>query len=239
MRPCFIIILIGLMAFSLPGTTGDTGEKLTGAEFLALTRQPFLTSAWGRFKGYVQYKNDKKTVKADLTLSVMMHPDYLRAQFILEGKDVYTVTQAYADGGMSNVQITSPEKVEAIPLEDLGITVSDITFSFLYWDYIEELKPDTIRGQRCRVLRVRNPQTVETAKIWLSAKYAGPLRVEFYNRQGTSERTLEFTDFKREGDLYYVKTAQLRGKDWKTRVKFKEADLAESANRPPPDDLFR
>ncbi|MDT8391063.1 MAG: hypothetical protein RRC34_11200 [Lentisphaeria bacterium] len=208
------------------------------ADFLAAARQPFLTRAWGRFSGTVQYKSGKETVKADLTLAVLMRADVLRAQFVLNNVDVYDVIQAYAEDGMSNVRVTMPETVTTTPIHELGVAVEDITFSFLYWDFVEELDSQRVRGQRCRVLKLRNPQTLATAVVSFAEKYVGPLRVEFFNADGDQTRKLEFTDFEREGELYYVKGAQLRGDGWKTQVKFKTAELAESAKKAPPADLF-
>ena len=239
MRFCSIIALFTFCSL-IPVRGGDDikPKDWPPADFLAAARQPFLNPAWGRFRGIVQHKSKAGALKADLTLAVLMSRDVLRAQFVLNGVDVYDVIQAYAESGMSNVRVTPPEKIKTTPIDELGVAVEDITFSFLYWDFIEELKSQRIRGQTCRVFKLRNPQTLTTAVVAFSEKYIGPLRVEFFNVEGKQLRKLEFTDFKREGDLYYVQSAQLRGDGWKTQVKFKSAELAESAKTPPPADLF-
>jgi len=53
------------------------------------------------------------------------------------------------------------------------------------------------------------------------------------------ERTLEFSDFERHDGNWFVKTVQLRGEDWKTRITFSEAAMAAVADRPQPATLFR
>lgn len=239
MRFCLSIISLALFSL-MPVMAADDVEPKDwpAVDFLSAARQPFLTHAWGRFSGTVQYKSKKETVKADLTLAVLMRSDVLRAQFVLNDVDVYDVIQAYAENGMSNVRVNMPGKIKTTPIQELGVAVEDITFSFLYWDFVEELESQRVRGQRCRVLKLRNPQTLATAVVCFSEKYVGPLRVEFFKADGSQTRKLEFTDFEREGDLYYVKSAQLRGDGWKTQVKFKKAELAESAKTPPPEDLF-
>jgi hypothetical protein len=238
---------LALLLF-LPGTAGaadgDEGkmelDDLSAEQFLAVARRPFLQDAWAELEGKVQHKGPGGMVQAPLRLAVLMHRDYLRAQFTLDGTDVYNVTQSYAGTGIANVQVEQPGEIRAASLADLGVRVEDITFSFLYWELVGEEDPRRVRGHRCRVMTLRNPQTYGHVVACLSAKYVGPLRVEYYP-PGAKEpaRTLEFTDFKREGELYYVKTAQLRGDGWKTQVKFARAELALSQDTPPPESLFR
>lgn len=208
-------------------------------EFLQVARRPFLQNAWARLSGTVQRKDRKRVIKVPLRLSVLMHPDYLRAQFIMDDKDVYNVTQAYAESGPSNVRIDLPDEFKTVKIEDLGVALEDITFSFLYWDFVEEQDRDTIRGQKCRVMKLRNPKTLEHVIVFFSIRHVGPLKVEHFSGDSTTPvRSLEFSEFKREGDLYYVKAARLEGPGWKTMVKFREADLALTKDRAPPDNLF-
>lgn len=214
-------------------------SDLSPEEFLQLARRPFRQEAWAELSGTVQHKDAEGLVEAPLRLAVLMHPEYLRAQFVLGKLDVYDVTQAYADDGVSNVRVEPPDKFATVTLQELGVNVEDITFSFLYWDLVKELEGRRVRGQQCRVMRLRNPHTLDVVTVCFSSKYVGPLRVEYYEgKSKTPTRWLEFTDFKREGELYYVRTAQLRGKNWKTQVKFSKADLALASDRLPPEHLF-
>jgi len=232
-------IAIGGLVVWLAAVAGAGDGEPSSAEFLAAARRPFLQDAWARFTGDVQCKKDGRTIKVPLQLAVLMHRDYLRAQFVIDGQDVYNVIQAYADEGVSNVQVELPATPGRVTLEDLGVNAADITFSFLYWDLLGEMPRQRVRGQDCRVLRMRNPQTLDQALVFCSAKYVGPLRIEHY--RGDSQellRWLEFTDFERTDKLYYVKAARLGGGDSDTRVKFGTAELAESSQRRPPEDLF-
>ena len=213
--------------------------SLDSGSFLQLARRPFLQHAWARLDGTVQFKNDHRNVKLPLHLAILMHSDYLRAEFTLDHSDLYEVRQAYSDQGVSNVRITPPPQPQAPPLESLGVAAEDITFSFLYWEFVEELPGRTVRGQKCRVMRLRNPQTHAEVVVSLSAQYVGPMRVEHFKAGETQAyRWMEFTDFERHGDLYYVTAAQLRGKNWKTQVKFNNAELALTEETAPPEDLF-
>lgn len=236
---CPLLLALGLGFPVFADTPAVDPADLTARQFLDVARRPFLQNAWAKLAGTVQFKNDRESTTLPLSLSVLMHADYLRAQFILDGKDVYDVMQAYSEEGMSNVRIDLPERVSGPPLSDLGISVSDITFSFLYWDFQEELKGRKVRGQACRVMRLRNPQNYDEVVVCFSAKYVGPMRVEYFAAgRDTPSRWLEFTDFERKGDLYYVTAAQLRGEGWKTQIKFKDATIALSAETPPPEELF-
>ena len=236
----FCLAPAGVRSARADDAPANWGRTASHADFLQAARRPFLKHAWGRFEGSVQHRGKDGLRKVSLELGLLMHPEYLRAQFILEGNDVYNVMQAYTEEGVSNVRVDVPETTRAPSLRAFGITPSDITFSFLYWEFMEEELLDRVRGQLCRVFRLRNPQTFETVTAWFSVRYLGVLRVDFF-KPGAADwhRRLEFTDFTREGELYYVRTAQLRGKDWKTMVTFDQAELALTSDALPPENLFR
>jgi len=207
--------------------------------FLESARQPFVQDAWGRFAGTVQYRGPAGRVKMPIYLAVMFQPDFMRAQVVLDRTAHYGIMQVYYSRGLPNITVQMPEQAPAVDLKTLGIEPKDITFSFLYWRFERELAMDEVRGQDCRVMELRHPDTGERVTAWFSADYFFPLQVVSHEADaGMPARTLEFTDFKKHGDIWYVTKLRLQGPDWKTQVKFGEGEIHLSADDPPPPDLF-
>ena len=51
------------------------------------------------------------------------------------------VFQAIADQGLlGKVDLTLPTEERGVKLSDLGIRTEDVTFAFIYWDFIRELE---------------------------------------------------------------------------------------------------
>ena len=207
--------------------------------FLIRARQPFAQNAWGRFSGTVQHRGPLGKAKMPISVGMLFGTDFLRAQFLLDGFAVYSIRHSYAEGSSSQVDLRVPSREPEIGLTALGIAPEDVTFSFLHWDFVKELDRDKIRGQPCRVMQLRHPDTEDWADVWFSAEHFFPLKVEVHPPgEGEVARTLEFTDFKRHGDMWYIKSLTLEGPNWKTQVKFGEGEIELTEEKPPPVGLF-
>ena len=219
---------------------GEAPETIPADRFLELARRPFTQNAWGQFRGRVQHRGPEGRYSMDLRLSLLLRRDFLRAQIVLDSKTVYNIMQVYYKDGLPNVTISEPRPEPEHGLQDLGIEPSDITFSFLYWQLEREHEAQEVRGHRCRVLELKHPETGDRVRAWFSAEHAFPLRVRTVDG-GTSSvpRVIEFTEFKKEGELWYVKNLRLsKGTTWKTQVTFSRADMALAEEKPPPPSLF-
>ncbi|OPZ29566.1 MAG: hypothetical protein BWZ02_00972 [Lentisphaerae bacterium ADurb.BinA184] len=218
---------------------GEDGASMTAEEFLLRSRRPFHNHAWGRFRGTVQNRAKGGSSKRDIAVDLLINENFLRAQVVFDPDVVYRVTQAHGAGGLPTLHFEVMPPESRSPLKALGLRLEDVTFFVLYWNLVEELPGETVRGQACRVMRLRNPQTFETVKVSFSTEYMAPLRAEFYPPAGgAATRVMEFTDFERQGNLWYIKSVRIEGPDWKTQIKFTDATIADSQRRPPPDDLF-
>jgi hypothetical protein len=214
--------------------------ELTAEEFLRHAQRPLLQDAWARFTGTIQHqRSDQKRRKVLIRLAARFAPDSLRADVVLDGKDVYRISQQYTEGKLPEVRLDLPPVEGEIGLRDLGIEAEDITFSFLHWDLVRELEPDSIRGQPCRVLDLTHPRKGETVRVHISRDYGFPLKAAWYHPNlDTPWRRLEFKDFKRTGEIWFVQEILLQGDDWKTRVTFDQVEGAPVSTTPPPAELF-
>jgi len=234
-RAMWTAVLASVLAACIASAAED---GLPADLFLAQVRQPFARNAWGRFSGSVQHRGPKGRAKMPIRLGLLFGTDFMRAHCLLDERALYTVRQSYA-AQAGEVQVSLPEQEPKVGLADLGIAPHDITFSFLYWAFEEELAGDKIRGRPCRVMRLRHPTTGERVDAWFSAEYYFPLRVVSYEPNAEEPaRTLEFTDFQKHENMWYIKSITLRGDDWKTQVKFSDGELALTEEQPPPTDLF-
>ncbi len=237
-----------LMAASTLGSTACFAAEskfeprlLPASEFLLYARQPFVQNAWGRFMGVIQYRGAAgRRAKLPIQMSVMFRQDFMRAQITLDDRAVYNIMQVYYATGLPHVTISMPE-VETVPsLADMGLKPKDVTFSFLYWELVEERAMEKIRGRDCRVMQLRHPETEEEVTAWFSADYFFPLRVlSFEAGEKIHSRELEFTDFKKHQDIWYVTELRLEGRGWKTRLKFGDGEIHPGEEQAPPPNLFR
>lgn len=217
------------------------GEALSTADFLAEVRRPFQQSAWGRFAGTINWAGPSAKKRLKVRVAVAFAPTVGLSQIVLDETNDYRIRQTYTASGLGKVDLTMPEQERGVKLFDLGIRAEDVTFAFIYWDFIRELTRESVSHQACRVMDLRHPDSGEFARVWFSVDALFPLQVWWY-RPGEGEpwRKLEMKGFKKhDKGLWFVKTLQLRGDDWKTQIRFDDAELSLVDEKPVPPDLFR
>jgi hypothetical protein len=221
----------------------EAEQALPPAQYLALARKPFLAAMWCRFKGVAEYRGEVRR-SVPVQLSMRLGTASLQAELTLRDGQVGRVTQTYkADGSLPAVNLDlSPVAPAQMSLEKLGLQADDLTFCFLYWNFVRELPEDSMRGQTCRLLELEHPQSKARVQVWMAKAYAFPLRV-CWLRAGEKEpwRSFEFTDFKRNGDFWFPIAMRLSGlvkPKWDARITFKEAEIAMPSEKPEPADLF-
>ena len=217
------------------------GEALSTAEFLAEVRRPFQQYAWGRFAGTINWAGPSAKKKLKVRVAVKFEPTAAMSQIVLNETNDYRIRQAYTETGLGKVTLTLPDNEQGVKLSDLGIRTEDLTFAFIYWDFIRELDRESVSHQACRVMDLRHPDTGEFARVWFSVDALFPLQVWWY-RPGEGEpwRKLEMKGFKKhEHGLWFVKTLQLRSDDWKTQIRFDDAELFLFDEKMVPPALFR
>ena len=227
-----LLVVLSLTAFAQEdATVAVPSEKemtaLSAQDFLAEVRKPLRTDAWGEFTGRVTYKSPKGQQKGDLRVRITFTSKSMHTQIVLNDKNVYAMEQTHKEGEAVKTSIEMPETEERPGLFEFGVDPEDLTFSFIYWDFIEELPRESSRLRECRVMRLKDPTGKGTVNVFFSAKHGFPMEASWF-REGETKawRKLEFKGAKRfENGLWFVKEMRLEGDDWKTQVKFDHVAL--------------
>ena len=227
-----LLAVLSLTAFAQEDATVVVpSEKemttLSAQDFLAEVRKPLRTDAWGEFTGRVTYKSPKGQQKGDLRVRITFTSKSMHTQIVLNDKNVYAMEQVHKEGEAVKTSIEMPETEERPGLFEFGVDPEDLTFSFIYWDFIEELPRESSRLRECRVMRLKDPTGKGTVNVFFSAKHGFPMEASWF-REGETKawRKLEFKGAKRfENGLWFVKEMRLEGDDWKTQVKFDHVAL--------------
>ena len=227
-----LLVVLSLTAFAQEdATVAVPAEKemttLSAQDFLAEVRKPLRTDAWGEFTGRVTYKSPKGQQKGDLRVRITFTSKSMHTQIVLNDKNVYAMEQVHKEGEAVKTSIEMPETEERPGLFEFGVDPEDLTFSFIYWDFIEELPRESSRLRECRVMRLKDPTGKGTVNVFFSAKHGFPMEASWF-REGETKawRKLEFKGAKRfENGLWFVKEMRLEGDDWKTQVKFDHVAL--------------
>jgi hypothetical protein len=223
---------------AVPATTEPAAVK----QFLDLVRNPQIEESWAIMRGSIRHKvGMRHGAKLPIEFRARFSRERVRAQLIFNATERYLIGQNYRDGiAGTTVIVEQPAPADAISLREVGIRPSDLTLSFLYWNFAAELPGDNVRGQPCRLMKLVNPAAAEHVLVWISTQYIFPVRVDWYRADAdASNRRLEFTGFEKINDLWIVKEVRIRSKGWKTVVKFESTEVELiTTEHPAPDDLF-
>jgi hypothetical protein len=241
-----VAALVWLVAAALAGAVAgvpragaaDPDDAVSAADFLREAQEPFRQSAWGHFTGSLLHVGERRRHKLDLSLVLRFEPEQLRARIVLGGNQVYGIAQQYRTTPPT-VSLELPVQEGEYGLYDFGVDPEDLTFAVLYWQLRREHDPETIRGQACRVFDLAHPNRASWARVWFVRDYRFPVKVLWFEgEEEEPRRTLEFTDFRKQENVWFVEKLILRGKDWKTQIVFAQGELHLDEETPMPDDLL-
>ena len=198
-------------------------EKWTPQDFLSRVRNPPGRDSWASMKGSAQHRRaNARTVKAAIEMGIFFTPVRTLAQIRFNGNEIYTIGQSYGKESATSVENKIPDGVQP-QIGIYGITPEDLAMSFLYWDFLEEHAPETVRGQPCRVFTLISKDKSERVKVKISCEYFFPLQGEWFRKNETEPfRKLEAAAFKKDNDYWFVSKLILSGKDWVTTIRFPE-----------------
>lgn len=205
-------------------------SELPAQEFLRRLREPLAQDAWGEFTGrIIHQRKGQKKLEATLRVRITFTPESLYAQLVLNDQNVYGLEQLRETTGKTTQHLDLPETESKPSLFDFGVSASDLSFAFIYWDFVQELPRDTSRWQECRVMRLADPAGNGHVDVWFQAEYGFPMEAKWY-RDGETKpwRKLIMQGAKKfENGLWFVKEMRLDGDTWKTQVKFDFAEKNE------------
>ncbi|MDD4097819.1 MAG: hypothetical protein PHC30_03525 [Lentisphaeria bacterium] len=227
-RPTLWLMLALCFTLPLPPCLAEEARELSPADFLAEVRRPLRTDAWGEITGRLTSKADGgEAVQGAIRVRMTFTPDSLHAQLVLNDVNVYGYEQKHGQDGTTTTTLDLPPHEQAPGLFAFGVAPEDLTFAFIYWDFVEELPRQKSRQRDCRVMRLADPKGNGTVQVSFSAAHGFPLEAWWY-RQGEERpwRRLELKGAKKhDNGLWFVKEMRLEGLNWKTRVVFDHAEI--------------
>lgn len=226
--------LLGLMAMLALLCLDARAEAATGMEqlgpvaFLQEVRKPLRTDAWGEITGSITHKQGEQTgVKGIVRIRITFTPESLHAQIVLNDVNVYGFEQKHGLEQHTTTTLDLPEQEQQPGLFAFGVVPEDLTFAFIYWDFVEELPRQSSRLRECRVMKLSDPKGKDTVQVWFSAQHGFPMEAWwFHPGEDKPWRKLELKGAKKHANgLWFVKEMRLEGHDWKTQVRFDHAEI--------------
>lgn len=205
-------------------------HQLAPEQFLNEIRRPLNQDVWGEITGRITHAAEgREQLSGDLRVRITFSSGALHAQLVLNEKNVYGFVQKHLPGEQVSTSLSKPEKEVQPGLFAFGLEPEDLTFSFLYWNFLEELPGQKSRMRDCRVMKLAHPEGKGTVQVWFDAEYGFPLEAWWFkNGETTPWRKLEMKGAKKHANgLWFVKEMRLDGPGWKTRVVFDFASLNE------------
>ncbi len=224
-----LLLLAGLWLFPLNGQQ----PSLSPEQFLAEIRRPLRQDVWGEITGRITHAADGKAqLSGDLRVRITFSSGSLHAQLVLNEKNVYGFEQKHAPGEPVSTSLSKPETEISPGLFEFGLEPEDLTFSFLYWNFLEELPAQKSRMRNCRVMKLAHPDGKGIVQVWFDAELGFPLEAWWFKNGETKLwRKLEMKGAKKHANgLWFVREMRLDGTGWKTRVIFDFASLNEIGN---------
>jgi hypothetical protein len=217
-----------LALLSVTGLVRADFSTMKAEQFLAEVRRPFRQDAWGEITGRLTHVAGDVRQKGTVRIRLTFAPDSMHAQVVVNEINVYAYEQTYGHDGKPKTVLDMPEKEEPPGLADYGVQPEDVTFSFIYWQFVRELDRESLHRRDCRVFVLKHPgEDKGVVHVWFDSERGFPLQAQWF-RAGEEEpwRMLELKGAKKFAeDLWFVKEMRLEGDGWKTQVRFDHAEI--------------
>ena len=213
---------------NVESASAESMSTLPSQAFLKEIRKPLRIDAWGEFTGSIVNKGAKGKRSGNLRVRITFTKDAMFTQIVLNDVNVYSLEQKHSgENSNATVKLDLPAKETAPGLFDFGMRPEDMSFSFIYWDFVEELPREKKRMSECRVFRLASPDKDGTVLVWFHASHGFPLEARWFKNDAKEHWCkLELKGAKRHANgLWFVKEMRLEGKDWKTQVSFDHVEL--------------
>ncbi len=247
LRPIFV--------FTLTISAVTQAADLSSSEFLKEVRLPKLANTWAKMSGTATHKREhiekegkvlqeSMSAKAPIYLALKFRTGSLGGKVLFDENELYTVRQVFStgiDGAVSSKDGCLKKEADKMSAT-FGISVGDLTLSFLYWDFRKERSSERVSTISCRVFELENSVQGEWVRVWLAESWRAPVKVQWF-KKGAKDfyREAEFSSFtkvKNMEDTYMIKSFLIRGDSWKTIVKFDDFEVYLNKQKKAPKDLF-
>ena len=227
------ITLLILLLLCL-GTTLQAADAKTlpADKFVQILRSAGTGETWGRLTGTVAHRRrGLQPIEAPISFRTLFTSKAVVGQLVFREKELYQLTQSRVAPFSSSVETTGKST-----LADVGILPSDLVMNFIYWDFKGEEKSQTIRMQDCRVLLFESQKTKDLVKVYASAEYIFPIRVEWMDKKtGKPFRILDVNGLEKVNDLWVVSEVAVSGPGWKSIIRFKKLEAGQNKDGVPAD----
>lgn len=238
----FLLFLSLAPGFAQKEKKALSGKEMTPEAFLAIVRNPPGRRSWASMSGNVVHRRQgARTIKAPIRLGLLFTPEQTIAQLDFNNGEIYNIGQTL--GKEAKTVLTrafSASRKAVLPL--YGIEPQDLAMSFLYWKFLREEKGESIKGQHCRNLILKEEgKNGRYLQVFISSGYFFPVKAVFFPQdpgKSTPYKTLEITSFVNKDRFWYPGKLRLEGENWKSMVSFTSLDADENTKRLPKD-LFR
>lgn len=237
---------MGVLAAMLFCSAQLLSATVAAQDFMAQVRRPTGQQSYASMDGVVRHlRKGSDTIEYPLYFGVMLTEKRRLSQVIVNNSEGYNIGQSYTSGSEGTTVTPMREGgYQQSIMGNFGIRPEDLSMAFLYWNVAKEEQPSSFRTVDCRVFLLKNPQSSEIARVYISEDSLFPVKVEFFpdgNTGATPERTMEVEKFKKTDNGFWVPTQlKLYGSGWRTQVVFNQvtAERLDPAN-PPSDVLNR
>lgn len=212
--------------------------------FMSQVRRPTGQQSYAQMDGVVRHlRKGSDTIEYPLYFGIMLTEKRRLSQIIVNNAEGYNIGQSYSSGneGTTVTPMRDGGYQQSI-LGNFGIRPEDLSMSFLYWNVFAEEPKSSFRTVDCRVFLLKNPQSAEMARAYISEDSLFPVKVEFFPDDKTDnapERTMEVEKFKKTDNDFWVPTQlKLYGPGWRTQVVFKNVTAENLDPKNPPTNVL-
>jgi hypothetical protein len=233
----FIAVMILLSSI----TAGYGAEKLSSLDFLNRVRQPSGRKTWSMLTGTLSHRRrDQKVESVSLYLGILFSRSRTLAQIVVNNSQAYMVGQEYSTENSSTTVIPHNKTGYKKPmLPKFGLKPEDLTMSFIYWKFVQELKETSIKTLNCRVFELISHDKTETVHIYISSAYFFPMKVEWLKAKTEKPyRTLQVSDFTKKDNIWLITRLKFYGPGWRSVIDFDKINAGLSQDKIPPK-LFK
>ncbi len=227
--------IMSLLLFLFTAGTALLAEderEIPAEQFVKALRSPATGDTWGRLTGTVSHRRrGADPIEAPISFRTLFSSKSVTGQLIFREKEFCQLTQSRIPPYSSSVETNGKST-----LKDVGILPSDLVMNFIYWDFKKEEARETIRMQECRVLIFESAKEKNRVKVYASAAYIFPIRVEWLDWNTNKPfRTLDVNGLKKVEDLWVVDELSISGPGWKTIIRFKSLEAGYNKHGIPVD----
>ncbi|WDE97511.1 hypothetical protein PQO03_16915 [Lentisphaera profundi] len=236
MKNSFINLLC--MCFLVTAGAAEDRSKMKTEAFLDLSRKAMIGDSWFKMKGNINTRpKTGKRARYPFVLSVLMREDSLIVRTKLKD-DAIKVEYKFGDLHQTKILESSDKKL----YDQLQLRPGDFSLSFMYWDLMKEYSSESLGLARikCRVFLLADPDKDEYAKVWISEKYLGPVKVMWKTGSldfDKPDRILQFEGFTKKNNRSMPKEAYFKNPYGDMQIKFNEHDGDYGLSYP--KDLFK